>query len=296
VVGLTALSLENNKIDVIPAESFSVFTSLETLTLNGNPLAADIEKGSLDALPSGLRVLQLNNVGLKAIPKSILQKNTFQLLSFYLSNNQITAINKDDLSMNTQKLQYFYLDNNPLATIELGSFATFGDAKQIYLQQTKLTDLDLAVFNGLVADPFFLKINVYSINTLKTVRATSSKGFPATPLVIRMWDTTVETVDSSVGSILALNKEIKLAIDESRSLRCSGTIDWIAPYVYCTNQVTISDGTVCADRNNMRLADYLKSVHPEPCTAPPYSHAAAPAVASIFTITAAMLFGKAWGF
>lgn len=149
---LTSLNLDANAISKIPDGAFSALGRLQRLFLMINPLANDIEAGSLDSLPPALSALYLDNVGLKTIPRSILEKNKF-LGGLSLTYNPITTISKSDLAnLNSISLVSLSFYGNPISRVDVGAFenVTATGAFYINMGSTVLTTFDLAAFAGSV--------------------------------------------------------------------------------------------------------------------------------------------------
>jgi len=288
LAALTFLDLRYNKLSSIPPNSFTSFPALNSLFLSGNPLAKDIEGGSLDSLPASLERIILDEVGFSAFPTQFLAKHAkIQWLS--LQRNSIAGLDTKSLPAGNG-LFLLYFDGNPLAAIAPSTLQSAASLQQLSFDNTKLSEVDFALFSDLNVDdthPRYVDIN--KISTLKKISASAVSKYPK-GITFRITSTGLETVDSSLETIFKTYTDTALDISHNDNLRCSDNgINWIAPYVYCTNQVSIN-GSACADKGTQSLDAYLKQAVPDPCGTVPAG--AAHIGASLITILAAAALRK----
>jgi Leucine-rich repeat (LRR) protein len=257
---LSALALSGNSMSSIPRFALNVFPKLSVLDLSDNSIAADIEKGSLNELPSSLGTLYLKNVGLTSVPANLLQRNP-QIDSLDFSNNQITKVLSTDF-LASRKLEYLLLEGNPISKIERGSFQLLNNSLYIVLSNTSIPDVDFSLFAGMgrtvVSTDLYLDDNAM----MKSLSLTSADQAPS-KFEIHATNTALETIDGSCEALFT-SPGVSLDLSNNPHLQCA-TLNWLAPYVLCSKQVITNNNTICADQKNVLLDAYLQSVMKGPC-------------------------------
>jgi len=254
---LTYLDLSQNKIASIPKNAFLLFPKLKFLDMSSNPLAGAIERGSLDVLPASLRQLSLSDMGLTVVPKSMLRDRP-NLQSLELYRNNISVIRSDDF-LYAQTLTILSLSTNPVSMVEPGAFRTLSSLQELDFSIANFKSIDLSILAGASGASPSLQVYFDFSKSLEKISIAKLEGFPKINTSISLKLTTVQTIDSSLCRLLQLHENTQLDISGSDKLQCEG-LEWIAPFVYCTNQVAMGDGVYaafCADKN-MKLDDYLK--------------------------------------
>lgn len=156
---LKVLNLGENSLSQIPDLSF--LTSLESLYLDSNPLS-DVTHG---LLPTSLKHLYLDNVHLTSVPPAVAQLPRLQML--FMDKNHIKSVDGvgfpaslHTLSLSENEIERFsgltfvggpsqlvdlHLSESPLTTITEEAFANTPGLLRLFLSQTKLKRLPLAL-------------------------------------------------------------------------------------------------------------------------------------------------------
>lgn len=298
---LSLLSLDGSDLPSIPSGALASFPKLQTLSLSNNMLASDIEGGSLDSLPPSLKTLFLDNVGFKAVPRRVLEKN-LGLTGIFLRDNVLESLHKQDFSLLNGSLETIALSGNAIAQVDPGAFdhTTTKDGLLIVLTGTAIQSADLAMFSGaslhtggvLNHNMGLKSLTISSTDQVQYILSSAPRHAPVssapfqfpTSASIQVIDTALETIDQKIGDLLYHNPNVTLDISKNVHLQCSG-LNWLAWHVICANPSPVKvDDSVCADKSNQPLIDYLRSVQTGPCGSSPPPPAGAPSMASSIRI------------
>ncbi|WAR28650.1 LGR4-like protein [Mya arenaria] len=140
---LKVLSLENNSFTEIPSQ-IRFLTSLQTLSLNGNPIESIADESISFLRRTNLSDLSLANCHLKRIPNQLGHIATLCKLDF--SFNKISVIESGDLS-NAGQLHTLSLKGNPLQFIGRAEFFGLNSLTTVDLSDTLLSEFPRAVQN-----------------------------------------------------------------------------------------------------------------------------------------------------
>ena len=154
---IKALNIANLDLQNIPSR-ISTFQNMETLVLDGNPIAANAFAGILGH--PMLKTLSLSGMQLGQIPSQIFQLT--QLTSLNLSNNNLTEKNMSGLSA-LSNLEWLSLESNQLSQIPV-QIAQLKKLQTLDLGRNKISG-GISSLTGLTSlQQLFLNNNILSGN------------------------------------------------------------------------------------------------------------------------------------
>lgn len=141
---LKRLDLSHNNIVDIPRNAFESIENLTYLNLSNNHHLAPMPSNIIGLLKF-LQVLDISNVGLRAVPSELFSKSP-NLRSIYLKNNKISEIS-DGTFNDLRNLTNVDLSYNNIMIIKPGAFINAMNIRSLLLQGNQLSAFRGEIFN-----------------------------------------------------------------------------------------------------------------------------------------------------
>nr|ALG40987.1 Toll-like receptor [Anthopleura buddemeieri] len=186
LVGVNAIDLSMNKLDVLPDGVFSGLKDLFVLWLNNNNITV-IKDGTFKDSKS-LKKLYLNNNKIKRIPRGLLLQHE-DLEELNLQNNLISKVEHGALPNNSNKLKTIGLNGNQLRMIPSDAFLT-RSLKTVNLANNSIT------FEGIIETLDSISVSrLYNI--LRKSVSDMSRELRTDSIYIDLTNNRIESIDSN---------------------------------------------------------------------------------------------------